>query len=204
MEIIICILIGYLLGSLSPAQLLGKRKNVDLRQTGTHNLGASNTVLVLGKGYGFFVMVVDIVKAYISAKLAKYIFPKLMVAGMLAGLGAVLGHIFPFYLKFKGGKGLAAYGGMVLAFKPGMFLFFVVTGLALMVIFNVTVVLPIYAALLFPVLVWFSTKDLAMVLVAAAASVVLILRHLGNVQKARRGEDLDVRAYLRGLFKKKR
>lgn len=202
MEIIICLLIGYLLGCLSPAAVLGKRKNVDLRETGTHNLGASNAVLVLGKSYGFVVMVVDIVKAYLSAKIARLLFPKLVIAGMVAGLGAIIGHMFPFYLNFRGGKGLAAYGGMVLAFEPGMFLFFIVTGLVLMVICNVTVVLPIYAALLFPVLVWFRTGNAAMVMVAAVASVILILRHRGNVRRARAGEDLDVRAYIADLFRK--
>lgn len=202
MEIIICLLIGYLLGCLSPAVVLGKRKNVDLRETGTHNLGASNAVLVLGKSYGFVVMVVDIVKAYLSAKIARLLFPKLVIAGMVAGLGAIIGHMFPFYLNFRGGKGLAAYGGMVLAFEPGMFLLFIVTGLALMVICNVTVVLPVYAALLFPVLVWFRTGNAAMVMVAAVASVILILRHRGNVRRARAGEDLDVRAYIADLFRK--
>ena len=91
---------------------------------------------------------------------------------------------------------------MVLAFEPGMFLFFIVTGLALMAICNVTVVLPVYAALLFPVLVWFRTGNAAMVMVAAVASVILILRHRGNVRRARAGEDLDVRAYIADLFRK--
>lgn len=204
MKIAVCLLIGYLLGSLNPAALLGKLKGVNLRKAGTHNLGASNTMLVLGKGYGLLVMVLDIVKAFLAAKLAKLLFPRLAVAAMLAGLGAVIGHIFPFYMNFRGGKGLAAYGGMVMAFRPWMLPFFIVTGLVLMIIFNASVAMPMYAAVLFPILVWFYTKDLTMVLIVTAASVLIIAKHWSNIGKARRGEDLDIRKFIAGLFKKEK
>lgn len=202
MAIIICVLLGYMFSSFNPALRLGKKKNVDLREVGTGNPGASNTVLVLGKECGVLVMIVDVAKAFLSAKLARILFPKLIVGGMLAGLGAILGHMFPFYLNFRGGKGLAAYGGMVLAYDPRIFGFLVVSGVALMILCNVTVVVPLYVAAVFPMLIWLLGADPALVLVAALAGLALILRHRGNVRKAMNGEDLDVRAYLAGVFRK--
>lgn len=121
LETVISLVIGYLLGTLSPAALFAKLKKVNLRKRGTGNLGATNTTMVLGKQYGALVMILDIGKAFLACKLAELLFPELAVAGLLAGAAAVVGHIYPFYMKFKGGKGLAAFGGMILAYNPWMF-----------------------------------------------------------------------------------
>ena len=90
-----CVLIGYLLGSLNPAHFLSKRKGVDLRHEGTGNLGTTNTMLVMGKASAAAVLLLDMGKAVLSAKIAKWLFPKLVIAGMLGAFGAILGHIFP-------------------------------------------------------------------------------------------------------------
>lgn len=197
MEIIICLLLGYLVGSLNPAALLAKLKNVNLRESGTKNLGASNTLLVMGKGYGALVMVLDILKAVFSAKIAKILLPQLAIAGLVAGLGAVIGHIFPFYMHFQGGKGLAAFGGMVLAFDPLMFLALLLLGLVLMLMVNYSFVVPMSAAALFPVLVAVKTKSLCATLTAAAASLLVIVKHWSNIGKAKRGEETKVRDVIR-------
>lgn len=197
MEILVCLLIGYLLGSLSPSALLSKIKNANLRENGTNNLGASNTMLVLGKGYGVLVMVIDIAKAVISASIAKWLFPKLAVAALLAGFGAVVGHVFPFYMGFRGGKGLAAFGGMVLAYKPLFFVCLLLFGLLLMIISNCSVVMPISAAILFPILVGLESHNLVMVLIACAASLLIIVKHWSNVDKARSGKDIKIRSFIK-------
>ena len=90
MKSIICILIGYVFGSFSPAALLSSAKGTDLRHCGTGNLGATNTILVMGKKIGMLVMVLDICKSYLAAKLAQKLFAKFVLAGMLAAFGAVL------------------------------------------------------------------------------------------------------------------
>lgn len=100
MKYLISLLLCYGLGSLNPAALLSKVKKQDLRTQGTHNLGASNTMLVMGKKWGALVMLFDIFKAFFSVKLAKWLFPQLYAVALVAGLGAVLGHVFPFYLGF--------------------------------------------------------------------------------------------------------
>lgn len=199
-EISLSLLIGYLLGTLSPAALLSKIKKMDLRNIGTKNLGASNTMLVLGKGYGALVMVIDIAKAVIAAKIAKWLFPKLAVAGLLAGLGAVIGHVYPFYMGFRGGKGLAAFGGMVLAYKPIYFVILLCLGLVLMIIVNFSAVMPMSAAVLFPILVWFDSGDWCMALTAAAASLLVIIKHWSNIEKGKSGRDLNIRKFIKNGF----
>lgn len=104
MAVVCSIIIGYLLGCISPAALVSKIKNKDLRKSGTGNLGATNTLLVFGKSWGVCVMLFDVAKAFTACKLARWLFPSLPIAGMLAGSAAVAGHIYPFYMKFRGGK----------------------------------------------------------------------------------------------------
>ena len=111
----IIIIIGYLLGCSSMSYYISKFKKVNLQEKGSKNLGTSNTMAVLGWKYGVLVGIHDIGKSIIAVVLAKYLFPDLELAGFLAGIASVLGHIFPFYLKFKGGKGFASYFGMTLA-----------------------------------------------------------------------------------------
>lgn len=197
MKILLCTLIGYLLGSLSPAALLSKLKKKNLRKQGTGNLGATNTMLVLGKGYGALVMLFDIAKAFASVKLAQALLPEIAVVGLLAGSAAVVGHIYPFYLKFKGGKGLAAFGGLVLGVDPLLFLILLVIALVLMVAVNYSVAMPMSAAVLFPILYGFRTGDAVAVVIATAVSVLIICKHFSNVGKARRGEDARIREYVK-------
>ena len=95
MEAILSLGIGYLAGSLSPSALVGRLNKTDVRESGTGNLGATNTMLVLGWGAGIFVMVFDLMKSFLSGKLAQLLFPSLRVAGMLGCIGSMVGNCFP-------------------------------------------------------------------------------------------------------------
>lgn len=204
MEVVLCLLIGYLLGCFNPAALLGKKNHVDLTQTGTRNLGASNALLVLGKASGLLVMVVDIAKAWLASKIAKSLFPLLTVAGLIAGLGAILGHIFPFHLGFHGGKGLAAFAGMVLAFDPWIFLKLLIICSVTMLIVNYGYGMPMSAGVLFPLLVWLKTGDVAVLLVTAAAGLLIIVKHWSNIERAKTTDEQPIRDYILENFLPKR
>lgn len=200
---LISVAIGYFLGCLSPAAFLGRRRNVDLRSEGTGNLGATNTTIVLGKKAGVFVMIFDIAKAYVAAKIARWLFPKQYYAELLAGCAAVFGHIFPCHMKFKGGKGLAAFAGMVLAHDPIVFLILLVIGLVVMFIVNFGVALPLTGALLFPVVTGVRSRDVGVFAICAVASALIIAVHWVNIGKATRHEHATVREFLKDkLFKK--
>lgn len=203
MKLFISIIIGYLLGTLSPSALLSKVKKQDFRNEGTGNLGASNTLILLGKGYGALVMLFDIVKAYVAVKIAQLLCPTVAAAGVLAGLFAVVGHVYPFYLKFKGGKGLASFGGMILGMDPLMFLVLLLLTLVLIIIINHSAAMPFTAGVLFPVLYGLKTGSLWLALIAALSSLLIMFTHFGNLKKAINGEDMKMRDIIKKFILKK-
>ncbi len=122
---VICLAIGYIAGLFQTGLFYGKMKHTDLRKQGSGNTGMTNSIRVLGWKAGVIVSAGDIFKAVLAMIVAWLLFRTVYPSGwkllqMYAGLGAVLGHNFPFYLKFKGGKGIACTVGIVCAFHPLM------------------------------------------------------------------------------------
>ena len=111
---VICILLCYGIGCLQSAYLVGRISNVDLRQYGSGNLGTTNALRVLGKKAGAITFVCDILKSVVGFLLCKMLFKEIELAGLYGCVGVILGHDFPFYLNFKGGKGIACMIGLVL------------------------------------------------------------------------------------------
>ncbi|MBP3370504.1 MAG: glycerol-3-phosphate acyltransferase [Clostridia bacterium] len=205
MKIFLCILIGYLLGSLNPAALISRLKHKNLRQHGTGNLGATNTMLVFGKSFGALVMIFDIAKAYIAFKCAKWLAPQFAWVAIAAGFSAIVGHCFPFYMSFRGGKGLAAFAGLVLAYDPLLFLFLLISGIALMIAVNHTFILPFYATVFFTFHVAITKNSIPMLAFAIASAMLIITMHFGNFIKAIKGEDKKIRELLsKKLLKRKK
>ena len=196
------LVLGYLLGTLSPAKLISRRKNTDLKESGTGNLGATNTMLVFGLRYGVFVMLFDILKSIMAVRLAKWLFPKSVLAGLLAGCGAVVGHIYPFYLKFKGGKGIAALAGLILACDPVLFPVLLGIGIVLSLLTDYAVATPISAALLFPVFEGLRTGSLVVFGLLLSMGILIVMKHIVNLERIRDGEEIHVRAYFGEKLKK--
>ncbi len=119
MERIICLALGYVFGLLQTGYLVGKMNHIDIRQEGSGNAGSTNALRVMGWKAGAMTFAGDVIKCVAAVLLVRQvIFRELAYApllGMYAGLGATLGHNFPFYLKFKGGKGIAVLGGLVVS-----------------------------------------------------------------------------------------
>ena len=197
MRYFFCILIAYLIGSLSPAALIAKLKHKNLSKEGTGNLGATNTSLVIGKMFGFLVMVLDIFKGFLAVKIATWIIPETEWFAMMAGFFAVIGHCFPFYLKFKGGKGLAAFGGVILAYNPLFFLFVLTTGVVLVLIVNSGTTLSYYAALIFPIYVAITSKSVSTITVCIIMSLFMMIIFIPNLKKAIKGEEHKSRDFLK-------
>ena len=125
MERIICLLIGYLFGIIQTGFIYGKIKHIDIRKHGSGNAGATNALRTLGWKAGATTFIGDALKAVAAVLIARLIFadsPEVMLLGLYAGMGVVLGHNYPFYLKFKGGKGIASTVGLMLATDPVIFL----------------------------------------------------------------------------------
>ena len=123
MERIICLVIGYVFGLFQTAYIYGKLHGIDIRNYGSGNAGTTNTLRVLGTKAGILVLFGDIAKCILAIVITGLIFDKthpdmIYLLKIYAAAGAILGHNFPFYLHFKGGKGIAATAGMILAFHP--------------------------------------------------------------------------------------
>lgn len=123
MERVICLVIGYCLGLFQTGYLYGKLHGKDIRKYGSGNSGSTNVLRVMGKKAGATVLVGDVMKSILACFLAWLIFHGKAEAGFVrllelyAGAGAVLGHNFPFYMNFKGGKGVACSGGLIIAMR---------------------------------------------------------------------------------------
>lgn len=196
------VLIGYLLGSLNLATLLAKRRGVDLRAGGSGNPGASNTVTLMGWKAGALVAIHDIFKAFLAVWLCRRLFPALPYAGVIAGVCSVLGHIFPFYLRFRGGKGFASYLGMALALD---WKFALAIGLVIIIVVLISdyivagtmatvVSFPIYNAI---------RQQYVTALLLAAATLLIIWKHRENLVRICRGTEIGVRSAGKGNYRVK-
>ena len=118
MERIICLAIGYICGLLQTGYLVGKMNHVDIRKEGSGNAGSTNALRVMGWKAGAMTFAGDVIKCLAAVLIARYLYRDteyVPLLAMYAGMGATLGHNFPFYLKFKGGKGIAVLAGLELA-----------------------------------------------------------------------------------------
>ncbi len=121
MERLYCLLIGYLFGLFQTAYIYGRMNGIDIRDHGSGNAGTTNTLRILGKKAGVLVLIGDITKTILAISVARVLFgesrPEMIyLLSLYAAAGAILGHNFPFYLNFKGGKGIAATAGLLLSF----------------------------------------------------------------------------------------
>lgn len=198
MEYILIILFGYLLGSSSMTYYLGCLKKIDVRSHGTGNLGASNAAVTMGWGAAVLVAVHDIGKGLVAVLLAKFWFPELALVGEVTGVACVLGHMYPFYLGFKGGKGLASFIGVTgglnfpLAWAVGALL------IAVTVITDYIALGTLAVVITVPVALWLLTGDFAGPAVLLIASAVMAWKHRDNVKRILAGEEIGLRRTMKG------
>ena len=130
-----CILIGYVFGLFQTAYIYGKLHGIDIRTVGSGNAGTTNALRVLGKKAGFIVFLGDVLKTVLAIIVARLLFAEsnpdiIYLLSLYTAAGAILGHNFPFYMGFKGGKGIAATAGLIVAFHP----YFIVVELSVFLI----------------------------------------------------------------------
>jgi len=204
MAYLIVAALAYLIGTSSMALYLSKMQKVNLRAGGSGNLGASNTVQLMGWRAGVLVAVHDIGKSVLAVLLAQLMFPGLPYIGAVAGVSSVLGHIFPFYLKFKGGKGFASYFGMTLAlnWKLGLALFFIV--LAVTLLTDYIVVGTVTTTLSVPAYFGWTQRDWILPCILLIASAVIWYKHRENFVRILNGTELGLMSAFKGEHKVKK
>ena len=115
---IILIIISYLIGAISSSIIICRIKKVDIRTIGSGNAGATNTVRALGKKFGAIVLFLDMLKGSLPTMIAKILSPESLILPIACAFATVLGHVFPIYFSFKGGKGAATFIGTIIVIFP--------------------------------------------------------------------------------------
>lgn len=198
MKYVLVIICAYLLGSSSMSYYIAKLKGVDIQQKGSKNLGASNAMIVLGWKYGILVGIHDIAKSAIAVLLAVNIFPELAYIGALAGVASVLGHIFPFYLKFKGGKGFASYLGMTFALNWKLALIICVIIVVATLITDYIVVATTLTITIVPISLGIIAQNIFLPLILLIATIVIIYKHRMNYVRIVKGTEIGFRSAHKG------
>lgn len=200
MDYVISAFVGYGLGCLNPTYFISKVKHKDIFKSGTGNPGTTNAFMNFGKVWGFLVLFCDVMKAFVAVKLCQSIFSISVFAGVVAGSAAVMGHIFPFYMKFRGGKGIACFAGLVFALDWKLFIVLLAAGGIVALILNYGCGLSFTAAIMFPVLYAGEKHSIAVFFLLAVCSGTIIYKHMENVRKIRAGIEMPVRTFLKKYF----
>jgi len=194
---IFVVVVSYVLGSTPSGYLAGRARGIDVRTMGSGNIGATNVFRVLGRTAGIAVLAADGLKGFVAARLVPALALHVFTASsarrenlaLAAGVGAILGHIYTCWLRFKGGKGIATSGGVVMAWAPEACLTaLAVWGLVLVVTRYVSLA-SIAAALVLPFAVWFWNGSPTMTYVMSAVSLLAIYKHKTNVQRLLKGAE---------------
>ncbi len=161
-EIIICLVIGYVFGCFQTGYFYGRLHGIDIHKYGSGNVGTTNTMRVLGKKAGYITYFGDAIKAILAILLVRFVVypdsPDNLLLTMYTGFGVVLGHNYPFYLKFKGGKGIAVTSAVMAAFDVrfiipgfiGFFLTFFLTRYVSVSSLVLAALFPIFVVIFYP------------------------------------------------------
>lgn len=201
MKIILFILIAYLLGSIPSGVWIGQLFfKKDVRQFGSGNMGTTNTFRVLGKKAGIVVLFMDILKGTLATSLP-FLFHLENINPLWFGCAAILGHTFPIFARFKGGKAVATSAGMLLAYNPIFFisatllfilLLFITSMVSLSSMIAVAIVtlssifLPKFAPFILP------TQDWLLTTIALCVTIFIVYRHKGNLARIKDGSENKV------------
>jgi len=203
MIIAVAFVLAYLIGSIPTAVWYGKTfHKIDIRQHGSGNAGATNTFRVLGKKAGSFVMAVDVVKGCTAASLPNLFTQDILVNNNLAltqillGLCAVLGHVFPLFAQFKGGKGVASLLGMTIAIHPYAAFGSLLVFLIILVFTHYVSLGSMLAALVFPLIVRIpflhSVEEQTLSIYGFCVFLLLVATHIKNIKRLISGTESKI------------
>ena len=202
-EIILLVLLAYLTGAFPSAVWVGKTfYNTDVREYGSGNAGATNTFRVLGKGAGIPVLLMDVFKGWLSVSYVNFISnadalsPELFFENQLAfGIAAVIGHLFPVYTGFRGGKGIATMLGLLIGVQPLAALFSFVVFVVVFLISKYVSLGSVIASFAFPIFVILVLDSInsSLNLFAIFVPILSLITHQKNIERLVRGEETKIK-----------
>src|SRR5215467_140281 len=202
MVILTVLLVGsYLLGSIPFGYLAGRLAGIDIRQAGSGNVGATNVVRVLGKAYGYPVFALDVLKGFGAVKISILMAPgrppewsSPEIFGILAAMCSVLGHLYPPWLKFNGGKGVATSGGALFALAPLATLIGVAVWIIVFWLTGYVSLASVIAAIILPLVIlfvsWHDQREIKpLVYSSVCVAAIVVWRHRSNLVRLVRGTE---------------
>lgn len=200
MMIIVMLLLSYLIGAFPSGFVIGKLFfKKDIRQFGSGNTGATNSFRVLGRPAGFLVTFLDIFKGFITVFFPLWLqvhadgpISTFFTNGLIVGLFAILGHVYPVYIKFQGGKAVATSAGVVLGVNPILLLILAIIFFIVLKIFKYVSLASIVAAICC-VIGSLIIQDYILLVVSFLVSIILIIRHRSNIARIFRGEEPKIK-----------
>ena len=190
LEYAIATVVGYLLGCINMAWLIAKSKGINIKEVGSNNAGASNVFISVGMPQGVAVGAFDILKAFCAAEFISLLFPANADAAVLAGAMAVVGHIYPFWMKFSGGKGLAPFMGLVLFVDWKMFLVLGAVIIALTLATDFIAIGTMAVITIMPIYAVFARLGLFQIIVYLALMLSMWYKHFINIKRIAAGEEI--------------
>jgi acyl-phosphate glycerol 3-phosphate acyltransferase len=198
--IIVMLILSYLIGAFPSGLIIGKLFfKKDIRQYGSGNTGATNSFRVLGRPAGFIVTFLDIFKGFITVFFplwfpvhADGVISTFFTNGLIVGLFAILGHVYPIYLKFNGGKAVATSAGVVLGVNPILLLILAIIFFSVLKIFKYVSLSSIIAAISC-VIGSIIIHDYILLAVSGIVSIILIIRHKSNIVRIFKGEEPKIK-----------
>lgn len=183
-------IVSYLLGSIPTGYLVAKAKGVDIRSVGSGNIGATNVFRILGKTAGVTVLLVDAIKGFVACRYIGF-GPDAPseVHHIVAGLFAILGHNYTCWLRFKGGKGIATSGGVLLALVPAGFAVALAAFLIVLALSRYVSLSSICAAIVLPIGVWLAGGSRRMIILAVFIGAMAVYKHRANIRRLLAGTE---------------
>lgn len=187
MNFVIFALIAYLLGSIPSALIVGKiGYNIDIREEGSGNPGATNAFRVLGVKAGSIVVLADILKGTIATLLP--LFFDVEISRLLIGIFAVLGHTYPVFARFRGGKAVATSGGIILGVSPLLFIVMVISFLTSLYISKYVSLSSMITGII-SIIVSLFLKNIGLIIIVSVLTIFVFYRHRENIKRIRKGTE---------------
>ncbi|WP_297209111.1 MULTISPECIES: glycerol-3-phosphate 1-O-acyltransferase PlsY [Thermodesulfovibrio] len=192
MNIIVSIF-AFIFGSIPWGFIIGKLKGIDLRKTGSGNIGTTNVLRVIGKKEALATLLLDISKGFIPVMLLRLFYEEsnMLLLGF-TGIAAILGHCFTPFLKFKGGKGVATSVGVILAFSPLAGLTTVIIWLSTFAVFRISSLSALVAFGVLPLVTMILRYPDEVTVFAFIITAIIYLRHLSNIKRLLKGTETKI------------
>lgn len=195
-------IISYFIGHINPAIIVGKvRRGIDIRTVNSKNAGTSNVTMTIGYRWGVVVLLLDMLKGFLPVLIVRFIYPDNDIMWFTAGLGAIIGHVYPILYGFKGGKGSATFGGVLFATVPVFAAFLLLTYIAVLYLTDYIALSTLTAIIVTPIALYLMNFDMVSVGLMALFSIISFQKHWENYYRILKKEEVGFRKFSRNKDK---